>query len=68
MGLADPQMEAIDLVDVHLLEPIPQEAGESVSVQGRLRKHANFWMNEFDASSLIMDIVVHGYQFALACL
>ena len=50
VGFSNPVLEAIELVDVRLLEPIPQEKGETVSVQGRLCKHASFWLNVLDAS------------------
>ena len=45
-SLSIPVVEAIDLVAVRLLEHVPVEESEPVSVQGRLRKHASFWLNE----------------------
>ena len=68
VGFSDPVLEAIELVAVHLLEPIPQEKGETVSVQGRLRKHTNFWLNDLDASSFVRGIIPHGYHLPLVVL
>ena len=44
VGFSDPALEAIELVDERLLESVPQEKGETVSVQGRLHKHASIWL------------------------
>ena len=68
VGFSDPVLEAIELVAVHLLEPIPQEKGETVSVQGRLRKHTNFWLNDLDASSFVRGIIPHRYHLPLVVL
>ena len=43
IGFSDPALEAIELVDVCRLKSIPQEEGETVSVQGRLHNHASFF-------------------------
>ena len=55
-------------MDVSLLEPIPQEKGQPVSVQGRLRKHASFWLNDLDASSFVKGIILHGYRLPFVAL
>ena len=64
-GFSEP---ASDLVDLRFFEPIPRENGEVVSVQGRLRKHASFWLNDFDASGFIRGIILHGYRLPFAVL
>ena len=68
IGFSDPALEAIELVDVCLLEPIPQKKGETVSVQGRLRKHSSFWLNDLDASSFVRGIILHGYRLPFVVL
>ena len=68
MGFSNPALEAIELVDVRILEPIPQEDGGTVSVQGRLRKHEKFWLNDLDVSSLVRDIILYGYRLPFAVL
>ena len=56
--------EAIEVVAVHLLEPVPIGDSEPVSVQGRLRvcEHSRFWLEELEASSFVRDIVSNGYR------
>ena len=68
MGFSNPALEAIELVDVRILEPIPQDDGGTVSVQGRLRKHAKCWLNDLDVSSFERDIVLYGYHLPFAVL
>lgn len=38
------------------LRVYPTAEGETVSVQGRLHKHATFWLNDLDSSSLVRGI------------
>ena len=33
----------------------------SVSVQGRLKEHSDFWLTELEASDFVKGIVQHGY-------
>lgn len=33
-----------------------------LSIQGRLYKRANFWLNELDASSFVREIMTQGYR------
>ena len=68
VGFSDPALEALDLVDLRFFEPIPRESGEVVSVQGRLRKHASFWLNDLDASDFIKGIILHGYRLPFVVL
>ena len=55
-------LDAIEVVAEHLLEPVPVQDSMPLSVQGRLCKHANFWLNELDASSFVREIVTQGYR------
>ena len=32
-----------------------------MSVQGRLRKHASFWLHDLDTSKFVKGIILHGY-------
>lgn len=41
-----------------LVEPVPVQESEPVSVQGRLHEHADVWLN---ASQFVRDIVTKGY-------
>ena len=47
------------------LEPsVEFESGNStdrISVQGRLKSHAKFWLDELDPSSFVKEIVSQGY-------
>ena len=52
-------LEAIELVAVCLLEPIPITESEPVSVQGKLHEHSSFWL---EASSFVRDLLSHGYR------
>ena len=36
--------------------------GSICSVQGRLKKHASFWLNELEASKFVRDIITSGYR------
>ena len=54
-------LNAIDLMAVRLLEPVPITESEPVSVQGKLQEHSSFWMEELEASSFVRDIISHGY-------
>ena len=55
-------LEAVELVAVRLLEPVPVGDPEPVSVQGRLHEHSSFWLEELEASSFVKDIVTCGYR------
>ena len=55
-------LDAIDLVTDRLLEPVPAGDSEPMSVQGRLHEHANFWLNELEASTFVKEIVTQGYR------
>ena len=48
------------------LEPsVEFESGNSmdrISVQGRLKSHAKFWLDELDPSSFVKEIVSQGYR------
>ena len=70
MGFSNPVLEALELVNVCILEPIPQENWKTVSVQGRLCKHAKFWLDDLNASSFVRDIhvVFYGYRLPFAIL
>ena len=59
MGFSNPMLEAIELVDVCLLEPIPQQNVETVSAQGRLLKHAGFWLITFDLKLRYHHVDIH---------
>ena len=59
MGFSGPMLEAIELVDVCLLVPIPQQNGVTVSAQGRLRMHAGFWLITFDLKSRYHHVDIH---------
>ena len=65
-SLSMPVVEAMDLVAVRLLEHVPVDEPEPVSVQGRLHKHASFWLNELDTSKFVKDIILHGYRICLS--
>ena len=43
------------------LSPSP-EAGVGISVQGRLKKNSEFWLNELEPSSFVAGIVTDGYR------
>ena len=68
MGICNPELIAIELVNMRILETIPRENRKTVSVQGRLHKHANFWLNDLDVSSFVRDIVLHGYRLPFTVL
>ena len=53
-------LDAIEVVAEHLPEPVPVQDSIPLSVQGRLCKRANFWLNELDASSFVREIVTQG--------
>ena len=55
-------LDAIDLVTERLLEPVPVGDSEPISVQDRLHEHANFWLNELEASAFVKEIVTQGYR------
>ena len=42
------------------LVPIAEVSSESV--QGRLREHSSFWLNELEGSDFVRGIVQHGYR------
>ena len=48
------------------LEPSAEfESGKAegrVSVQGRLRSHSQFWLDNLDPSSFVREIVTQGYR------
>ena len=54
------------------LEPNAEfESGKAegwVSVQGRLRFHSQFWLDNVDPSSFVRDIVTQGYRIPFICL
>ena len=52
----------------HLLERVPFEDSEPVSVQGKLHKHAKFWLNDLEASSFVKYIVLYGYYIPFVVL
>ena len=66
-----PNLEATDIhvVAKHLLEHIhvPIEDDKPVSVQGRLHKHSNFWVNDLEASSSVRSIILHDTLCSFAC-
>ena len=68
VAAASPSVDHIDHVAERLLEPVPIEDSGPVSVQGRLHKHADFWLNELDASSFVKDIVLYGYRIPFVVL
>ena len=61
-------LEATELVAVCLLEPVPIDDSEPVSVQGRLHEHLSFWLEELEASSFVRDIISYGYRIPFAGL
>lgn len=40
----------------------PENAAGQISVQGRLRTHSKFWLEELEPSSFVNEIVTHGYR------
>ena len=55
-------------MDVRLLESVLFEDSEQESVQGKLHKHASFWLNDLDAFSFVKDIVLHRYRMPYVVL
>ena len=68
LTLSMPVVEGIDLVAVRLLEHLPVDEPEPVSVQGRLHRHASFGLNELDTSKLMKDTLLHGYRMPFSAL
>ena len=52
--------DTADMVAERLLEPIPGGDSEPISVQGRLHEHADFWLNELEASTFVKEITTEG--------
>ena len=47
---------------------VPFAEAPSVSVQGRLKEHSDFWLTELEASDSVKGIVQHSYRIPfLAC-
>ena len=44
------------------LVPINIAEASTESVQGRLKGHSSFWLNELEASDFVRGIVQHGYR------
>jgi hypothetical protein len=55
-------LDVIEMVAERLLEPVPVGDSEPISVQGRLHGHADFWLNELEASAFVRDIITQGYR------
>jgi hypothetical protein len=55
-------LDAIEMVAKHLLEPLPVGDSEPISILGRLHGHADFWLNELEASAFVEEIITHGYR------
>ena len=41
---------------------VPIAEASSVTVQGRLKEHSDFWLTELEASNFVRGIVQHGYR------
>ena len=41
---------------------VPIAEASSVTVQGRLKEHSDFWLTELEASKFVRGIVQHGYR------
>ena len=46
----------------HEYEKAEQTGVPQLMVQGRLRSHSQFWLDELDPSSFVRDIIMHGYR------
>ena len=62
-----------DDLPCHELEPA-YEAGDDhdgltsdkLSVQGRLKKHTEFWREELELPSFVKEVFMEGYRYSLA--
>ena len=53
------------LFDEHLMPSMPHvpiAEAPTVTVQGRLGEHSDFWLTKLEASDFVMGIVQHGYR------
>jgi hypothetical protein len=41
---------------------VPVAEAPSITVQGRLREHSDYWLTELEASDFVRGIVQHGYR------
>ena len=49
----------------HEYEKAEQVSVPQLTVQGRLRSHSQFWVNELEPSSFVRDSIMHGYRILL---
>ena len=46
----------------HEYEKAEQAGVSQLTVQGRLRSHSHFWLDELEPSSFVRDVIMHGYR------
>ena len=62
--LCDSESDVSDCSHCRVLEPMPVSDSEPISVQGRLHEHADFWLNELEASTVVkLSLRATGYLF-----